>query len=724
MEILNNLQDGHRSGQTASLPSAAIHPLVSKTTPLCLEEAPVSQLQSHVGSELQLLEKLKIHTLSDLLLYLPREWQDKTRITPIAELQPGQSAQVEGNVQQVTTPRGKRMMLVKVADASGTLQLMFFNFSHRQAWGLRDARIRCFGEVRQGQGKSVRMIHPRYTVLERDQRGPALPEHLTPLYPSSGGTAGQRLLEKMIAEVLELAQQPGALADPISALIPPQLDFPTLVEALDVLHRTPPDNKDVEQRREQARARLALDELIADMIGQVMVGEQVRKHAAPLMVADDTLQRRLLKSLPFALTQAQRRVIDEIAADLQGDSPMLRLLQGDVGSGKTLVAVCAALQAIHSGWQVALMAPTEVLVEQHLFNLRTWLGPMNLDVAALTSATGAAQRRSILGALKSGELPLIVGTHALFEDKVKFHHLGLVIVDEQHRFGVHQRLRLVERGKGTLYPHQLTMTATPIPRTLAMITYTSMAVSNLDEMPPGRKPILTSVFGPKDRQRIIERIGQRCAEGARVYWVCTLIEESDQLRMQAATKVAEELAQALPQVVVGLIHGRMSSAEKSKAIGDFKSGQTHLLVATTVIEVGVDVPEATLMLIENPERLGLAQLHQLRGRVGRADKQSHCILLHGEEVGDSARTRLQLLCDHQDGFRIAEEDLRLRGAGELLGVRQAGEPMYRIFDYQKYRSLVPEARQIAQQLVRQGDEEPIRRLQVRWLAQRMEYANV
>ena len=698
-------------------------PAAQAGTVAALEDTPVSELPGWAQADHERLKKLQIDKMSDLLLYLPANWQDRTRITPIGELQPDSPAQIEGHVVSVfQSGRPRRMLSVQVADDTGRLQLLFFHFSQRQVQGLKNARVRCFGDVRSGRG-GLRMIHPRYQVLPELGEAPELSDHLTPLYPNSGGTRGQQQLQTMIGQCLELAARPGALADPVTELLPADLPQLSVLDALTVLHRTPPDESGLEQQHKDATARLALDELTADMLGQLRAGQTVRELPSPAMTGDDKLQKRLLESLPFALTQAQHRVNAEIAADMEKTTPMLRLLQGDVGSGKTLVAVCAALKAIGAGWQVALMAPTEVLVEQHLYNLSAWLTPLGLDTAALTASTNPGQKRTILAALAAGELPLVVGTHALFEDKVKFKNLGLVVVDEQHRFGVHQRLKLVERGGGLLYPHQLTMTATPIPRTLAMTRYAEMDVSTLDEMPPGRLEVQTTSHSERDRQRIIARIGERCAAGERVYWVCALIEESEQLEARAATLVFEELREALPDIQVGLIHGRMKAAEKSAAIEDFKAGKTQLLVATTVIEVGMDVPQARLMVIENPERFGLAQLHQLRGRVGRSENQSYCVLLHGRELTDTARRRLDILCKHRDGFRIAEEDLRLRGPGELLGVRQAGEADYRLFDFREHQALLGPAQQIARKLLARDDDDT-RRLQQRWLAHKLDYARV
>ena len=687
-----------------------------------LEDMPLEQLPGVTPSDLKRLQALNLQTAAELLLYLPSEWQDRTRLTPIGQLVQGTQAQVQGEVTQVFQPRGRRMLSVRLHDGSGEIELLFFHFSHNQAQRMRNATLRCFGEVKAGRGLA-RMIHPRYSVLPPGSAAPPLSNHLTPLYSGSGGTAGQKQLQKHIEQCLSLAEQPGALADPVTPLIPKVLPQISLYEALDTLHRMPPEGGDAESTQNLARGRLALDELVADMLGQMQAGQKVRSMPAPPLRGGDDLVAALLESLPFRLTEAQQRVNAEILADMDNSAPMLRLLQGDVGSGKTLVALCAALRAIGSGWQVAFMAPTEVLVEQHLINMRAWLTPLGLDTAALTASSSPGERRSILAALDAGDLKIVVGTHALFEDEVQFKDLGLVIVDEQHRFGVHQRLRLVERGRGLLCPHQLTMTATPIPRTLAMTRYAEMDVSVLDEMPPGRHPVQTTTHSERDRDRIIQRIGERCGEGDRVYWVCAMIDESEQLKARAANLVYEELKAKLPAVRVGLIHGRLKSAEKSAAIEEFKTGEVQLLVATTVIEVGMDVPEATLMVIENPERFGLAQLHQLRGRVGRSERKSFCVLLHGGEMTESAQRRLQVLCQFQDGFSIAEEDLRIRGPGEMLGVRQAGEADYRIFDYLVHQKLLRPAHQIAGDLLR-ADAKQTDRLQRRWLAHRLDYARV
>lgn len=687
-----------------------------------VETAPLAQLPGITQSDLKRLEELGLKTQSDLLLYLPSEWQDRTSITSISDLIPGTPGQVQGRVTRVYQPRGRRMLSVQITDGTGILEMLFFRFTYPQVQRLKNATVRCFGEVKPVRGRGMRMIHPRYNILPENTPPPPLSSHLTPLYPHSGGTAGQKQLQKLIDLCLDqCASTPNALADPVTPLLDQQDPSPSLLQALNLLHHTPPDTADIENQRATARARLALDEVVADMLGQMQAGKRLRNHPAHPLQPCDELTPRLIAALPFQLTQAQLRVNKEIADDMSTGTPMLRLLQGDVGSGKTLVGVCAALRAIGSGCQVALMAPTEVLVEQHLYNLRNWLTPLGIDPAALTSSSSAAARRTILTALRDGTLKLIVGTHALFEDEVQFKDLALVIVDEQHRFGVHQRLRLVQRGQGLLCPHQLTMTATPIPRTLAMTRYAEMDVSVLDEMPPDRQPVQTTRHPEKDRDRIIQRIGQRCQQGERAFWVCAMIEESEQLKARAATLVCEELREKLPEVPIGIIHGRMKSAEKSAAMEDFKQGKTLLLVATTVIEVGMDVPEATMMSVENPERFGLAQLHQLRGRVGRSKQQSYCVLLHGSDISHMALQRLTTLCEHQDGFSIAEEDLRLRGPGELLGVRQAGGAEYRIFDYQTHQELLPSARRIAQKLLK-DDNPDSERMQARW--RRLEYARV
>ncbi|MGI9344796.1 MAG: ATP-dependent DNA helicase RecG [Gammaproteobacteria bacterium] len=702
-----------------------------------LETLPLSKLSGTTAANLEQLDQIGIHTLCDLLLHLPAQWQDRTQITPISQLEPEQAAQIEGQVVHVTQPRGRRMLLVRIADASGQLDLMFFNYYYNLIKKLPGARLRCFGKPKARSGQQrLHMTHPSFEFISDNRPSAALPDTLTPVYPPITNAALQKHIKKLISECLKQAHTSNALADPVSKYLPRELRQYSLLQALEQVHRPPPDSHPAQSEAyQQAKDRIALDELVADMLNQMQSATGVRQFKAPSILETDTpssLEQQLLASLPFEPTGAQLRVNREIAQDLSRSQPMLRLLQGDVGSGKTLVALCAAVRTIAAGWQVAIVAPTEILVEQHLLNMSQWVSALHIDLATLCSSTPEPEKRTICNALESGQLTMIIGTHALFEERVQFHKLGLVIVDEQHRFGVQQRLKLIERSSSQLQPHQLTMTATPIPRTLAMTRYADMDVSVLDEMPPGRHAVQTSMHSERSRERIIKRIGERCQQQDRAYWVCPLIEESEAVAGRAALPVFEELQHKLPELSIGLIHGRMKSAEKLAAIAGFKSGQYQLLVSTSVIEVGMDIAEATFMVIENPERFGLAQLHQLRGRIGRSSRVSHCVLIHNHDISQGAMARIKTLCQHQNGFDIAEADLMQRGPGELLGVRQAGEAEFQVFDYRSQQHLLDPAKAIAQQLLAaqlqadpsDGLHQQLARLQSRWRPTGIAYARV
>jgi ATP-dependent DNA helicase RecG len=682
--------------------------------------APASSLPGVGPALAEILRKLGIERLQDLWFHLPLRYEDRTRITPIRDLVAGESAQVEGAVEAVETGFRYRPQL-KVAitdDSHETLVLRFFHFRRQQVQQFAPGlRLRCFGAIRHGQ-HGLEMVHPQYRVVRGEA---AVEETLTPVYPVTEGL-GQQRLRGVIDKAL--ARLPGEAA---LELIPPELLRPLglmpLRDALLGVHRPTPD-ADVQALlagSHPAQQRLAFEELLAHHLSLKRLRAQVRKHRASALPADPELRQRFLAALPFTLTGAQQRVGNEIARDLAKRVPMLRLVQGDVGSGKTVVAALAALHAIANGRQTALMAPTELLAEQHLRSFRAWFEPLGIEVVWLAGKVTGRARDKALAQLAEGA-PIAVGTHALMQEGVAFARLGLAIVDEQHRFGVQQRMALRDKGlAGGEAPHQLVLTATPIPRTLAMSAYADLDVSTLDELPPGRTPVRTVAVANTRRDEVIERIRAACAEGRQAYWVCTLIEDSDQLQAQAAEVAHAQLCAALPGLAVGLVHGRMKPKQKQAAMDAFKDGHTALLVATTVIEVGVDVPNASLMVIENAERLGLAQLHQLRGRVGRGSVASTCVLLYQPPLSGLAKQRLATLRETNDGFVIAEKDLRLRGPGELLGTRQTGEMGFRVADIVRDASLMPAVQRVGTALLR---DHPglANRLTARWIGAAARFA--
>ncbi len=680
-----------------------------------------------VGPKLaEQLHTLQIRSLADLFFHLPFRYEDRSQITPIGALQPMRPAVIQGEVRGATVLFGKRRsLLVKLQDHSGVISLRFYHFSAAQKNQFSTGTtIRCYGEPRRG-ASGLELYHPEYTRLEEGLDLPLEPS-LTPVYPATDGISQQRLrlLHEQALELLKADQVD--LTDLLPAAWLQQWRLPTLKDALLFLH-TPPRETNLallESGQHPAQKRLILEELLAHQLSLHKLRAQVQADEAPAIHSDKTLQRALLQQLPFTPTGAQQRVVSEIEQDLTQPYPMLRLVQGDVGSGKTLVAALAACDLLQAGFQVALMAPTEILAEQHLNNLSGWFEPLGIRLGWLAGKVKGKARERSLAEIASGEAQLVVGTHALFQDDVHFARLGLIIIDEQHRFGVHQRLSLREKGVAQkLSPHQLIMTATPIPRTLAMSAYADLDTSVIDELPPGRSPITTVAIGEQRRPEVIERVNGACAEGAQAYWVCTLIEESEALQCQAAENTAQELAEALPHLRIGLVHGRMKAAEKADIMARFKAHELDLLVATTVIEVGVDVPNASLMIIENPERLGLAQLHQLRGRVGRGSAKSHCVLLYKAPLSFTSKQRLQVMRDSQDGFYIAEQDLQIRGPGELLGTRQTGLQMLRVADLQRDGDLLPQVRDMAQQLwtLHPHTVEPLIQ---RWLGDAERFANV
>jgi ATP-dependent DNA helicase RecG len=684
-------------------------------------EDPVTRL-SGVGPALATrLERLGVRTVEDLAFLLPSRYEDRTRIVPIGAVQPGQRAVVEGEILLTEVVRRRRpMLVVAFGDSTGILTLRFFHFTARQQQSLgRGARLRCFGEVRAGQ-RGPEMVHPEYQRVDVDS-GPR-EEALTPIYPGTEGLVQGRIRQLVRLALTALGNGPPDLL-PAGALAGRGL--PSLGDALRLLHRPPPDTNvaELEAAEHPARRRLALEELLAHQLAMRALRHRARRKAAwPL--AGDSLVERFIAGLPFALTGAQQRVVAEVRADLAQAVPMMRLVQGDVGSGKTVVAAVAALQAVASGAQAAIMAPTELLAEQHHANFRSWLEPLGIGICWLSGSQSAAERREALRRLAAAEAAVAVGTHALFQEGVTFARLALAIIDEQHRFGVHQRLALTDKGTGnSRRPHQLVMTATPIPRTLAMATYADLDTSIIDELPPGRGSVRTVAMPESRRAEVIARIRAACAAGRQAYWVCPLIEESDQLQAQAAEDTATLLAETLPELSIGLIHGRLRPGDKERIMRAFKDGDVHLLVATTVIEVGVDVPRASLMIIENAERMGLAQLHQLRGRVGRGADDATCLLLYRPPLSPLATTRLAAMRDSNDGFEIARTDLQLRGPGEVLGVRQTGLLGLKVADLVRDQQLMPLVRELADGLL-QSHPDAVVALIRRWVGTSARYGQV
>jgi ATP-dependent DNA helicase RecG len=677
-----------------------------------------------VGAALaEKLAKVGLETLQDVLFHLPLRYQDRTRIVPIGALRPGQDAVVEGTVAGADVVMGRRRsLLVRLQDGSGTLSLRFYHFSQAQKEGLkRGTQVRCYGEVRPGSS-GLEIYHPEYRALSGSEPV-AVEQTLTPIYPTTEGLTQQRL--RALSEQALARLGPHSLPDWLPRELADDYQLSPLDQAIRYLHRPPPDAdlEELAEGRHWAQHRLAFEELLTHQLSLQRLRESVRAQHAPALPLAHSLPQQYLANLGFTPTGAQQRVGAEIAYDLSQSEPMLRLVQGDVGAGKTVVAAFAALQALEAGYQVALMAPTEILAEQHFINFSKWLAPLGIEVAWLAGKLKGKARASALEQIAGGA-PMVVGTHALFQDEVQFHKLALVIIDEQHRFGVQQRLALRQKGiGGRMCPHQLIMTATPIPRTLAMSAYADLDTSILDELPPGRTPVNTLVIADSRRLEVVERVRLACNEGRQAYWVCTLIEESEELTCQAAETTFEDLSAALGGLNVGLIHGRMKPAEKAAIMQQFKQGQLQLLVATTVIEVGVDVPNASLMIIENPERLGLAQLHQLRGRVGRGSAASHCLLLYHAPLSQLGRQRLAIMRETCDGFVIAEKDLELRGPGEMLGTRQTGLLQFKVADLMRDADLLPAVRDAAQALLQHWPQH-VSPLLERWLRHGQQYGQV
>jgi len=693
-----------------------------KMTGRLLDAVPLSTLSGVGASQAGKLAKLGLHTVQDILLHLPLRYEDRTQLYSINDLLPGIYATVEGEVLHTDISFGRRRMLTcQISDGSGVLTLRFFNFNAGMKNSLAAGkRVTAYGEIKRGQ-RGAEIIHPEYRV-QGENSVTELQETLTPVYSTTEGVR-QATLRNLTEQALTLLETCA-----IAELLPPDLSqgMISLPNALRTLHRPPPDMAlaDLESGKHPAQRRLIMEELLAHNLSMLAVRAGAQRYHALPMPARHELSDKLLAALPFKPTGAQQRVVTEIERDLAHDYPMMRLVQGDVGSGKTLVAALAALNVIAYGKQVALMAPTELLAEQHANNFRQWFAPLGIEVGWLAGKQKGKARQAQQEAIASGQVSMIVGTHAIFQEQVQFNGLALVIIDEQHRFGVHQRLALWEKGEEQgFHPHQLIMTATPIPRTLAMTAYADLDTSTIDELPPGRTPVTTVAIPDTRRADIIARVKSACGEeGRQAYWVCTLIEESELLEAQAAEASWEELKIALPDLNVGLVHGRMKSQEKQAVMQSFKQGEIQLLIATTVIEVGVDVPNASLMIIENPERLGLAQLHQLRGRVGRGAVASHCVLLYKAPLSKTAQKRLQVLRDSNDGFVIAQCDLEIRGPGEMLGTRQTGNAEFKVADLLRDQAMIPEVQRVARH-IHQHYPQQAQALIERWLPETERYTN-
>ena len=690
-----------------------------------LDTVPITALKGIGPRNAKRLAGIGIHTVQDVLFHLPLRYQDRTRITAMGALRAGDQVVVEGVIEQSDVRFGRRRsLLVGLSDGTGSVGLRFFHFSTAQRANLCPGiRLRCFGEIRSGP-TSLELVHPEYRRLNTIDDEP-MEDSLTPIYPTTEGMH-QLTWRSLSDKALQwLDSRPDSLPEWLPDELLDRYRLPGLAAAVRFLHRPPPDASQptLLEGSHPAQRRLVFEELLAHQLSLRQLRSRHRQIAAPTLTGDGVLRQALLQKLPFHLTAAQQRVTAEIERDLAQRYPMLRLVQGDVGSGKTVVSALAALQTVESDHQVALMAPTELLAEQHLQNFRRWLEPLGLEVAWLTGRHKGRSREQVVAALAEGVHRIVVGTHALFQEDVLFAALGLVIIDEQHRFGVHQRMALREKGteQGRV-PHQLIMTATPIPRTLAMTAYADLDVSVIDELPPGRSPVTTVVIPDTRRDQVIERVRAACRQGRQAYWVCTLIEESEALQCQAAEESLVQLKELLPELRIGLIHGRLKAADKESTMRQFQQGSLDLMVATTVIEVGVDVPNASLMIIENPERLGLAQLHQLRGRIGRGEVESHCVLMYHSPLSANAQQRLGVLRQTSDGFAIAQKDLELRGPGEVLGTRQTGEMQFRIADVTRDQSLLPAVQQTAELMLERFPQR-VAPLVRRWIGQREEYIN-
>ncbi|OGT68370.1 MAG: ATP-dependent DNA helicase RecG [Gammaproteobacteria bacterium RIFCSPLOWO2_02_FULL_38_11] len=697
--------------------------LTEKSLSTPLEQTSCLCLRGVGPSLFEHLQRCGIETLQDLLFHLPLRYQDRTKLCPFNQLRVGDTVLVEGTIKHVQIKfKPRRSLLCHLEDDSGVLLLRFFHFSESQKSKLQlGMQLRAFGEVR-GFGSHRELIHPEYKIITKKLSAPPIDTQLTPVYPSTAGLS-QKSLNNLTDQVLKLLNQKNILKEYLPDLLLKKYHLPSLTDALNYVHRPPAKAPAfmLEAGTHPMQQRLAFEELLAHHLSLKKNKRKIENYTAPTFPQKTNLISEFLKQLPFELTHAQQRVAQEIENDLKKKTPMMRLLQGDVGSGKTVIAALTALQALENHYQVALLAPTEILAEQHFYNFEKWFSRLNIKILFLTGNQKGKERREALEKIATTPRTLVIGTHALFQENVIFENLGLLIIDEQHRFGVRQRLALHDKAKQ--FPHQLIMSATPIPRTLAMVAYADLDQSIIDELPPGRIPIATSVISQSHRQEIILRIREQCHLGKQAYWICTLIEESENLQCQTATDTFMKLQQILPECSIGLIHGRCSFEEKQQTMDAFRQNKINLLVSTTVIEVGVDVPNASLMVIENAERLGLSQLHQLRGRIGRGTVASHCVLLYQSPLSALARERLKVMRQTQNGFVIAQRDLELRGPGELLGTRQTGLIPFRIADITRDKKLIPYLQEAATLLEKTAPEK-IPLLIRRWLNQKEQYIKV
>lgn len=699
---------------------------MDKDRPPGFADTPATVLNGIASRVSARLQRLGIETVQDLLFHLPARYEDRTQLRPLGSLQAGSEVMIQGTVELSEVRFGRRrMLLTRVSDGTGFITLRFFHFSAAQQRNLaRGSIIRCYGEVRRS-GPDLEIVHPEYKIIDSESAD-IIEQTLTPVYPTTEGVHQLSLRRYTEQAIKLLAQQSERLPELLDTSSCRSMGLPLLAESLQYIHR-PPRNANtnlLQQGLHPMQRRLALEELLSHHLSIRQLRKRGKTNRSFVIKDANNLTDDFIKGLPFSLTGAQQRVINEIFSDLGHSNAMQRLLQGDVGSGKTIIAALAALATLRAGHQVALMAPTELLAEQHLQTLSKWLIPLHIKICLLAGKLPAGQKRNALSSIANGDTQLVIGTHALFQDDVEFLQLGLIIVDEQHRFGVHQRLALREKGRhGKYIPHQLIMTATPIPRTLAMTAYADLDTSIIDELPPGRQPVETAVMSDTKRDEIIQAVRKACVGGRQVYWVCTLIEESEALQCQAAEVTTEILTEVLEGLSVGLIHGRMKPQEKEAVMNAFRNGNTDILVATTVIEVGVDVPNASLMIIENAERLGLAQLHQLRGRVGRGSTASACVLMYQGKLSDNGRARLAAMRETTDGFEIARRDLELRGPGELLGTRQTGLLQLRIADLSRDADLLERVPELAAEIERESPP-LIAKLIRRWAGDVMGYGDV
>ena len=687
-------------------------------------DLPLTELKGVGPALAKKLEKLGLHRVDDLLFLLPLRYEDRTQLVRLGALEAGARCLVTGEVLLAETLfRGRRNLLVRIGDGSGQLTLRFFHFSRQQQAQFQPGvHLTCFGEVRRGKA-GFEMIHPEYRVV-REEQGGAHDDSLTPIYPATEGVQQGRLRNLTEQALQRMRSLPPAELLPTD--VTRKLGMPSLADAILYLHRPPPDadTQKLISGTHPCQQRLAFEELLAHYLSLRKLRALAATEDAVALTDGNEEVSAFIAELPFKLTRAQERVVSDISSDLSAPHPMMRLIQGDVGSGKTVVAAIACIKAIACGVQAAIMAPTEILAEQHWRSFSDWFRPLGVEPVWLSGSQRTVARREALQAISDGSAQLIVGTHALFQEGVDFHRLGLVVIDEQHRFGVHQRMALRDKGiNAEGHPHQLVMTATPIPRTLAMAAYADLDTSIIDELPPGRQPVTTVAVPETRRAEVVERVRSACASGQQAYWVCPLIEESEVLDYQAAQASYEMLSKALPELRIGLVHGRMRPVEKERGMQAFKEGLIQLLVATTVIEVGVDVPNASLMIIENAERMGLSQLHQLRGRVGRGAAQSHCVLLYKAPLGRIAKERLAVLRDTNDGFVVAQRDLELRGPGELLGTKQTGLPDYRIANLARDAELMPQVQMTAEALRKDSDDRATAIVR-RWLGGASRYGKV